>query len=389
MLPLPSCDAQALQQTLLAQMEQACQRQGGKIPFADFMRMALYQPGTGYYSAGLAKIGEAGDFVTAPMISALYSQTLANQCQQIIKLLGRGGCIMELGAGTGRMACDIMHHLATQQALPEQYYILEVSADLKARQYEFLQEHCQAHFARFVWLDRLPQTPFTGIILANEVIDALPCHLFKISEQHKILEGLVELNHQQLTLTYAKPITTGLEKAIKDLQDRLEIPLAKGYTSEIHLSLNAFIASLSACLEKGVMLFIDYGFPSHEYYHPSRHMGTLMCHYRHHAHSDPLQYIGMQDITSHVDFTALALAGINHGLELAGFTNQGAFLINNGITGLAENTTSDTQRLAFSQQIQKLTHPHEMGELFKVMALSKNFDEPLAGFAAFDQRHRL
>lgn len=389
MLPSPSSEAKAVQKILLEQIKLACHQQGGTIPFAEFMKMALYQPGTGYYSAGLCKLGAAGDFVTAPMISSLFSKTLAKQCQQILKQLDQNVSIMELGAGTGRMACDIMHFLAQQQALPEHYFILEVSADLKARQQAYLQEHCAKYYSRFVWLDSLVTHPFSGIILANEVIDALPCHLFKIGENDEVLEGFIAFEKEQPQLLFNKPVSEGLTNAVNDLQTRLEIPFAKGYTSEIHLSQNAFIASLSACLNQGVMLFVDYGFPSHEYYHPSRNMGTLMCHYRHHAHSDPLQYIGMQDITSHVDFTALALAGINNDLELAGFTHQGAFLINNGITELAQAAENDVMQLAFSQQIQKLTHPHEMGELFKVMALSKDFDEPLAGFALFDQRHRL
>lgn len=387
---LPSPEAKSLQATLLEHIAKACQAHGGKLSFAEFMNMALYQPGLGYYSAGCTKIGEAGDFVTSPVISSLFSKTLGKQCLQILLALQEPEKILlELGAGTGHMACEIMHFLAQHEALPQHYFILEVSADLKARQQAFLQKHCPLHYARFVWLNSLPQTPFTGIILANEVIDSMPCHLFKMGDQGEVLEGLVEFHQQQPTLSFAKPKSLGLADAVKDLQARLDLRFEKGYLSEIHLSLNAFIASLSACLSKGVMLFIDYGFPSHEYYHPSRHMGTLMCHYRHLAHSDPLQHIGLQDITAHVDFTALALAGVNNHLELAGFTSQGAFLINNGITELAQNAGNDVMQLAFSQQIQKLTHPHEMGELFKVMALSQSFNETLQGFSLFDQRHRL
>jgi len=204
-----------------------------------------------------------------------------------------------------------------------------------------------------------------------------------------VLEAFVQVADGKAEWLFDTPTTVGFTDAIQTLEKRLGSCFERGYTSEFHLTLNAWIASLSACLELGVMLFIDYGFPSNEYYHPSRTMGTLMCHYRHHAHADPLQYIGLQDITAHVDFTALAIAGINNELELAGFTHQGAFLINNGITSLAEAAKTDVQRFAFSQQIQKLTHPHEMGELFKVMALSKGLDEPLQGFALFDQRHRL
>ncbi len=385
----PSDLAIAHQAKLLTTIQDACQQHDGKLSFADFMALALYAPGLGYYSAGLTKLGVEGDFVTAPMISPLFSQALGSQCQQILAALGVQASIIELGAGTGCMASDIMHFLAKQNALPKQYFILEVSGDLRARQQAYLQSHCQEHFNRFVWLDSLPKQPFKGIILGNEVIDAIPCHLFKIDGSQKVLEGFVHFVNDKAELLFATPSSNGLIEAVQSLQERLDEPLQSGYTSEIHLQLNAWIASLSACLEQGVMLFIDYGFPSHEYYHPSRYMGTLMCHYQHHAHADPLQYIGLQDITAHVDFTALAIAGVQSDLELVGFTHQGAFLINNGITTLADMASTNTQRYAVSQQIQKLTHPHEMGELFKVMALSKGLIEPLLGFVLFDQRHRL
>ncbi len=391
MLPEPSSTARAHQARLLAHIAKVCQQQNGKISFADFMTLALYAPSLGYYSAGLTKLGQDGDFITSPEISTLFSQTVGAQCQQILRLLPtETACILELGAGTGRMAADLLNFLAKQQQLPQHYYILEVSADLRARQQAYLQTHCSDYFDRITWLDRLPaEGSFTGIILGNEVIDALPCHLFKISENGTCLEGYVSMNGEIAQLSFLAPTSIGFEKAVQTLQTRLETQFAPGYTSEIHLSLPAWIASLSTCLKQGVMLFIDYGFPSHEYYHPARHMGTLMCHYRHYAHSDPLQYIGLQDITAHVDFTALAIAAIEHSLTVAGFTTQGAFLINNGITTLASAAINDTEQLAFSHMIQKLTHPHEMGELFKVIAFTKDFDEPLLGFAVFDQRHRL
>lgn len=391
MLPEPSTSARAHQALLLTHIAQVCQQQSGKLSFADFMALALYAPGLGYYSAGLAKIGQAGDFITAPEIATLFTQTVGVQCQQILSSLPKAdACILELGAGTGRMAADLMNFLATQHCLPKHYYLLEVSGDLKSRQQAYLQTYCADYFERFIWLDRLPQeNVFTGIILGNEVIDALPCHLFKIDENHACLEGFVRVQNDAAQLIFATPESPGLTAAVDALQENLGISFAAGYTSEIHLSLNAWLASLNVCLKQGVMLFIDYGFPCHEYYHPARHMGTLMCHYRHYAHSDPLQYIGLQDITAHVDFTALALAAIKNDLTVAGFTTQGAFLINNGITSLAEIADNDAQRIAFSQQIQKLTHPHEMGELFKVIAFTKAFDEPLQGFTVFDQRHRL
>lgn len=390
-LPSPSTEALQHQQHLFNFLGDACQKQGGKLSFADFMKIALYAPGLGYYSAGMHKFGKTGDFVTAPEISPLFSKCIGAQCAQILEGLNTDPAyILEIGAGSGRMASEILHYLAEKHRLPRNYWILEVSADLRERQQSYLRQHCSKHFGRIIWLDTLPPKPFTGIILANEVIDAMPVHLFQIGEQGEVLEGQVQHLDNTLDLSFSTPITEALPKAVQNLQKALPEPLSPGYTSEINLGLAPWLASLSPCLEKGVMLFLDYGFPRHEYYHLSRTMGTLMCHYRHHAHSNPLEYIGLQDITAHVDFTALALAAKSCGLELSGFTHQAAFLLANGLLNFAQqNDPSTRQQLERSAQVQKLTQPHEMGELFKVLALNKNFDSPLQGFDMVDHRHRL
>ncbi len=383
-LPTPSTDALIHQQRLLRFLDKMIQNKGS-ITFAEFMAICLYAPGLGYYSAGAQKFGEKGDFVTAPIISPLFSQTLAKQCAHILSSLSNEAIILELGAGNGIMAKDVIKKLSQLKQLPAKYYILEVSADLRQRQQTLLQHECKDYFQNIVWLDKLPQTPFEGIILANEVIDAMPVDIFKISDSSTILEAHV--THEPDWQIQYLPAREPLRVAVEALQNALGYQFPPGYTSEINLGLSAWIKSLSAILSKGIMLLIDYGFSRHEYYHPSRHMGTLMCHYRHHAHSDPLRYIGLQDITAHVDFTHVAQSALDAHLEVRGYTTQGAFLL---ALGILENSHVDAKvQFTLSQQIQKLTSPHEMGELFKVMALAKNMDEPLQGFSLRDFRHRL
>lgn len=377
------------QQALLSYLQEVAGKQNNILSFADFMKIALYAPGLGYYSAGMPKIGAEGDFVTAPEISPLFSQCLGHQCKAILDTLDKAN-ILELGAGTGRMALDVLTYLSSHDALPEKYIILEVSGDLKSRQQALLKEKLPDYFNNIEWISSLNTLSFKGIVLANEIIDAMPVHLFKIGEHGEILEGCVKQSNQQWEIYYQTPISTGLAEAVTALQTSLAEPLAPGYTSEILLSLTPWLSALEGVLTQGVMLFIDYGFPRHEYYHPSRDMGTLMCHTRHRTHSDPMQLIGLQDITSHVDFTALALAAHECGLSVAGFTTQAAFLLGNDLLELAKIHPDDIKTtVQLSQQIQMLTAPHEMGELFKVIALSKDYPFPLQGFELRDHRHRL
>lgn len=387
-LPPPSPEALAHQEKLLRYIKERCKAQGGWLPFNDFMQAALYAPGLGYYSAGMHKFGPTGDFTTAPEISPLFSQCLAHQCGEILQQLSsQECCILELGAGTGKMAGEIIRSLADQQIKLKHYYILEVSGDLKTRQQAYLRAQCPEFFDKFQWLDQLPSTPFTGIILGNEVIDAMPVHLFKIAEKNEVLEGFIGYQ-DQWTLKF-KAASKPLAAAVNALQQHLPVPLSIGYISEINLLLDQWIKSLATCLAQGAMLFIDYGFPRAEYYHPQRTMGTLMCHYRHHAHPDFLKWIGLQDITAHVDFTAVAIAAHQADLAVLGFTHQAAFLLGNHLLALAQASADQQLQWRYAQQIQRLTQVHEMGELFKVIALGKNFTADLQGFSISNQLHRL
>ncbi len=392
-LPSPSAEARAHSERLRACIVAEIQAQGGRIPFARFMELALYAPGLGYYSAGARKFGAAGDFVTAPELSPLFARCLARQCEPVLHALGNGD-ILEIGAGTGAMAAEVLAELARRAALPARYFILELSADLRARQAESLRERVPELAARVSWLDAWPRA-LRGVVLANEVMDAMPAHRYTVTEQ-----GLAELyvawNEEAgdgavsgFLWQTGEPSSEILAARLTALQQELgEGYFAPGYTSEINLAAEGWLGEIGARLEAGAVLLIDYGFPRREYYHPQRDGGTLMCHYRHRAHDDPLILVGLQDITAHVDFTAVAEAGVAAGLSLAGYTTQGMFLLGLGITDMAMSDDA-MQQLRYAQQIKKLTLPHEMGELFKVMAFTRELDLPLAGFALRDLRGRL
>lgn len=385
-LPTPDADALAhseqLQQKIRAAIA-ATDNTVNAISFADYMQMALYEPGLGYYQAGAKKIGADGDFITAPELSALFSECLANQLTQVLSVAG--GDILELGAGSGAMARDILRYLAEQQQLPDHYFIVELSAELQDQQRNTLQPYPEL-LERVQWLSAWPEQPLTGAVIANEVLDAMPVELFQYESS-----GL-----QQVCVTTADADTTELgftwqlqsaSPALQQAVDRLGIDFSPGYLSEINLFLSGWIASIAQCLKQGVVLLVDYGFPRHEYYHPDRHQGTVMCHYRHRAHPDPFFYPGLQDITAHVDFTAVAEAAVVAGLSVGGFTHQAGFLMNCGL--LSRMAASQDDPYALNQQVKQLTLPSEMGELFKVMALTQGFDQPLLGFSTMDQRHRL
>lgn len=355
------------------------------LSFASFMQMALYEPGLGYYVAGMRKFGEQGDFVTAPEISSIFSQCLANQCQQVLTQLRNNHpedeCyILEFGAGSGIMAADILLSLASQNCLPDKYFILEVSPDLISRQQVLIQQKCPDLFSRVEWLSCLPKAgEFSGVVLANEVLDAMPVHLFTMEENNVIELGIKYENNE---FFLAQNATEKLDLNLSAIR------LENGYCSEVCFAINPWLKDLSNAMARGVVLLIDYGFPESEYYHPQRNQGTLMCHYKHYAHADFLTHIGLQDITAHVDFTAVATAAQNTGFELSGFTTQADFLMAAGLQSLVMSEQV-AERFQQAQEIKKLVLPSEMGELFKVIALSKNFDDPLLGFSGVDHRHRL
>lgn len=389
-LPAPDADAlihsEKLQTLICAEIAAA----NGLITFARFMELALYAPGLGYYAAGARKFGEAGDFVTAPELSPLFSQCLAQQCQQILQGLN-GGDLLEFGAGTGAMARDILLELERRGSLPDHYFILELSADLQQRQQETLRRHVPHLFERIEWLKQLPAPGFKGVILANEVVDAMPVHLIQFEEKG-VREGFVAWQEGRFVWCDRPLSTPELQQRITPLQQALgDETFCPGYTTEINLAQQGWIKSLADFMEQGVALIIDYGFPRHEYYHAERTGGTLMCHYRHRAHADPLILVGLQDITAHVDFTALAEAALKSGLEVLGYTSQAQFLIASGLgERLAEVDQNDTRHyLEITQQVKKLTLPSEMGELFKVLALGRGYDGMLDGFMLQDRRHSL
>lgn len=378
-LPLPDADAQAHCASMAQHIINQIDQNGGQIDFDQFMALALYAPGLGYYAAGARKFGDAGDFVTAPELSPLFSRCLARQCQQV--LAACGGNLLEFGAGSGTMAADILAELESLDALPDQYLIMEVSADLRERQRETI-HHKIPHLAgRVHWLDQLPET-FHGVIVANEVLDAMPVQRLRVSADG-VAQAQVGADHDGFHCHYRRCDIPELTQLFDGLPE--------GYESEVNTHVTPWLAAIAASLQRGAIILIDYGFPRHEFYHPQRDSGTLMCHYRHRAHVDPLILPGLQDITAHVDFTAVAEAAVASGLDVAGFTNQAYFLLSLGLTELvAEINPADTRaQIMAAQQIKKLTLPNEMGELFKVMALTRDLDLPLRGFSLNDQRVRL
>jgi len=369
----------ALSESLRQLIVKEIERSGGWLSFSRYMELALYAPGLGYYMAGARRLGRDGDFVTAPEISRLFGRTLARQLEQ---LAGLGlSDVLEIGAGSGALAADILLELERASCAPPRYLILELSPDLRDRSRDTLAARAPHLLERVAWLSRLPPA-FTGIVIGNEVLDAMPVHVFERCDQ-----GVVELG---VALKDGAFVWSGrTTEAAGRVDDRCFAESA--YRSEMHLVACAFTRSVAASLERGVALFIDYGFPRHEYYHPQRSEGTLMCHYRHRAHTDPFFLPGLQDITSHIDFSAIASAGRKAGLELLGYTNQAQFLVNCGITDvLGETSPEDVAAYApLAQQAQKLLSPAEMGEIFKVVALGKGVSDSLVGFSQGDRKHTL
>ena len=383
MSPLPEANPDALAHStqLSALIHREIAASSGWVTFAHYMELALYAPGLGYYSAGARKLGAAGDFVTAPEISSLFGQTLARQLAQITQLTH--GDILEVGAGSGRLALQILPELEALDALPTHYFILEVSADLRARQQQLLANLAPHHLERVHWLSTLPSS-FTGVIIGNEVLDAMPVHLVVWRDDAIFERGVIS---QVNNFSWSERAL--VQGHLYDAARRIAPPAP--YLSEINLAASAFIASLADTLQSGVILMIDYGFGASEYYHPQRAQGTLMCHYRHHAHADPFYLPGLQDITAHVDFSAIAQSGLSNGLELLGYTTQANFLINCGITEILSQTPAENTKayLPLAAQAQKLVSPAEMGELFKVIALGKNLDAALLGFTRGDKSRLL
>lgn len=381
-LPEPSPEELVLSQRLTLLIRAEIDRAGNGIPFARFMELALYTPELGYYSAGKHKFGAAGDFVTAPELGPVFAQCLARQCAQILPTLSNGD-ILEVGAGSGTLAVQLLLELERLGQLPARYLILEISSALRARQQALFAGMATHLLERVQWIDSLPTVGFRGIVLGNELLDAMPVERFRVGTQ-----GIV-----QLQVGWEDNRFVWREAHANDaLSTRVTgLSLPEGYVSEVGFTAEGWVRSVADILEQGVLLLVDYGFPRHEFYHPQRSSGTLMCHYRHRAHSDPLMLTGLQDITAHVDFTAIAEAGTDSKLSLLGYTSQALFLLGCGLDDIATQIDQSDARayLRFTNEVKKLTLPHEMGELFKVIALGRGIDLALAGFRLQNRRDRL
>lgn len=376
-LPEPSPEALEASRRLCSLIGGEISRQGGWISFARYMELALYAPGLGYYAAGTQKFGSGGDFVTAPEITPLFGRVLAHQFAEVLQACG--GSILELGAGSGRLAADVLGELARLGQLPDSYCILEVSPSLRARQRELLAPWGD----RVRWLDAMP-ADFRGVVFGNELLDALPVHLLRWEAEGVYERGVAMAEGAGFRFSDRLLSPGALLDAAR------EIEVEAGYVSEISLALPALVESLGGCLQHGLLLFVDYGFGRAEYYHRQRRHGTLAGHYRHRMLDDPFYLPGLTDLTAHVDFTRAADAALAAGLQLSGYTSQAHFLLNAGVTQLLEATevTPSAAYLRRAADVQKLLSPAEMGELFKVMGFTRDAPVP-SGFASGDRRHQL
>jgi SAM-dependent MidA family methyltransferase len=368
-------------------IRQEIAKHNAPFAFSNFMQLALYHPLFGYYNREAFTLGKLGDFTTAPEISPLFAHCFARQSLQVFEQLG-GGDVLELGAGTGRFASDFLLECERLTALPKHYYIYEISLSLRKKQQAFLRSTCPALFERILWLDALP-IHFEGVIIANEVLDALPVHCFLIQEK-RIKERCVAEKEThfvwQITEATSEELTEKAEK-IRELY-----ALSNDYASEINTNLPPFVQAVSRSLKQGLILFADYGYGQAEYYHPERRKGTLTCFYQHKQHDDPLILPGQQDITAHVDFTSVIESAAQEDCELAGYTSQAAFLLASGLMEEAhriESSLSIVEAFRLHQAIKQLTLPMEMGERVKIMGLSKNMEGLLLGFKLQDRRRDL
>ena len=384
-LPQPSPEALAQSGQLVDRLRSLIEAQGGWISFATYMAEALYTPGLGYYSGGAHKFGPGGDFITAPELTPLFGQALASQVQQIMGLSAPH--VIEAGAGTGLLAADLLLELELRGALPESYAILEVSGELRERQFDTPAAKVPHLASRVQWLDGLPER-FSGALVANEVLDVMPVHLIAWRPEG-IFERGVALGDEGRFVWADQPAAGKVAEAAVALD--LPLPEEGEYVSELNLAGRAWVAEWAARLDQGAMLLVDYGYPRAEYYLPSRSTGTLLCYFRHHAHGDPFVWPGLNDITAFVDFTAIAEAGFEAGLDVLGYTDQANLLFNCGVLDcLARRAPEEsTDYIRAAKALQRLTGPHEMGELFKVIALARGISQPLIGFLRGDRLHAL
>ncbi len=389
-LPTPSADGLEQSQRLTQKIRTTLARHK-QLTFAQYMHKALYTPDLGYYASALPKLGAQGDFVTAPEISSIFSHCVARQAGQILEQLESPN-IVEFGAGSGVMAKDILLELARREHPLKHYYILEISADLQQRQKTRLEAELPPElFEKIIWLSKLPSTPISAVVIANEVLDAMPFERLRI-EPEGSLQAYVRYDEvaEKFQWDYRPILDVNLQKFANQLIQNIGKVSHLGYETEINLNIKPWLTSLEKVLTQGAVLLIDYGYTREEYYQPARVMGTLRCHYQHRAHSNPFFYPGLQDITAHVDFTAVAEAGFDSGFKVSGFTTQANFLMGSGLIEMSIDPDAPvTEQIKVAQQIKTLTLPDEMGESFKVIALTKQIDRPLIGFSVRDLRHQL
>jgi len=390
-LPLPDPDARAASDRLARRIAERIAAAGGRIGFDAFMQAALYEPGLGYYSGGARKFGPAGDFVTAPEISPLFGACLAAQCDAWFA--HAPAVVHEFGAGSGALAADLLAELERRGRPPEAYRIVEVSGELRARQRDTIAARAPSMLARVEWLDAWPER-LDGVVLGNELLDAMPARVFRLSGGAVLERGVSVAAEADgvprfgwadapADAAFGQRVRALLADAIADAGDHWP----PEYVGEVGEQAFAWVREAAARLHRGALLLLDYGFPRHELYHPQRVTGTLMCHYRHHAHVDPFLLPGLQDVTVHVDFTGVALAGVDAGLELLGYTSQARLLLNLGLLETLARTPIE-QGLAYARQaqsVQTLVSEAEMGELFKAIALGRGMPPDAAGFLRGDR----
>lgn len=385
-LPQPTDIEKQHSAKLVELIAQRIEQAGGWISFAEYMQLALYAPGLGYYSAGLHKFGEAGDFITAPEIGSLFARSLARPLAQLLADIPAAS-LLEFGAGSGQLAADLLAELNALGQLPERYLIVELSAGLRQRQQQTLQQQVPELLHCVQWLDQLPDTAQNLIVIANEVLDAMPVTRFSIKDG-VVYELGVSLREGELQLE-----SRGADEVLQQQVEALQIETAPGveYHSEINLAIAPWFEAVSGCIDQGAIYLIDYGYTRSEYYCAERHMGTFIGYYRHRALDAPLWYPGLQDLTAFVDFTAVAEAALQAGLDVDGFTSQGNFLLDCGLTDVmqATNSASETGQLQLAQQMKTLSLPGEMGERFKVIGLSKGLKQNVPGFSLRDLRYSL
>ena len=378
-LPRPDADTETHSRRVLEYVKRQIELSAGAITFGEYMHHALYAPDLGYYTSGSAKFGEGGDFVTAPEIAPLFARVLARQCLPVLAC-GNDEAILEFGAGSGILAAQLLERLAEFDALPARYQILEVSAELRARQRETLRRQVPRLLERVQWLDELPRR-FRGVVVANEVADALPL------ERFRIVDGGVEQQFVIVDSGSLSSVWRSAQPTLRNAVSELGVELAAGFEGDINLSLKPWVSSLLDSLDSGLVLLFDYGLSRKEYYAQDRSGGWLQCHFRHRAHSDPLVLPGAQDITGWVDFTAVAEAATAAGAAVAGYVTQTMFLLHGGVDAeFAALTEQHPEVLhALAGQLKILTLPAEMGENFKCIGLTKGSVPVVSALAEADR----